>query len=187
MVASTPPGRGQLSLTLTSPLAPEILATPEGPQPDPEEAGVERRLAQGRSGRAPGRASDSAPSSPLFPGGGSALCPGLWPHGHHAGLLPGEGAGPGCRGRHRRDPTPSTWLHRDLRAGESRLPVLPADQVRGAAPSPEPRVCWGRRRRQTLTLQAGPDPRPKASCGRAGGGGGGVRVAVCTAFPTPAP
>lgn len=32
---------------------------------------------------------------------GSALCPGLWPHWHHAGLLPGEGAGPGCRRRHR--------------------------------------------------------------------------------------
>ncbi|KAM9244857.1 dual specificity protein phosphatase 23 isoform 2-T2 [Dugong dugon] len=34
-------------------------------------------------------------------GGSSALCPGLWPHGHHACLLPGEGTCPGCRRRHR--------------------------------------------------------------------------------------
>ena len=68
-----------------------------------------------------------------WPGCGGALHAGTRPDGHHAGLLPGEGAEDEWRRCHPGDPAAAAWLHRDVGAGASRDPVLPARSV-GAAP-----------------------------------------------------
>ncbi|XP_074931172.1 dual specificity protein phosphatase 23 isoform X4 [Phalacrocorax aristotelis] len=61
-----------------------------------------------------------------WPGCGGALPAGTRPDGHHAGLLPGEGAEDEWRRCHPGDPAAAAWLHRDAGAGASRDSVLPA-------------------------------------------------------------
>ncbi|OWK55022.1 hypothetical protein RLOC_00006970, partial [Lonchura striata] len=62
-------------------------------------------------------------------GRGSALHAGPRQDWHHAGVLPVQGAAPGRRRCHPRDPAPPTRLHRDLGAGAGRAALLPAPRV----------------------------------------------------------